>query len=124
MNNGVNPNAGLPANFLNCATELELANLQNLQAIHTFKYLQQPPAFLGSLFQCTPACSRNNNQVRATVISRDFTDGTFRMKHMLMYSAYINFGIPYTSTYIKIFFVKLLCIKLFRRNVFCWNNAT
>ncbi|GLV44082.1 oo18 RNA-binding protein [Carabus blaptoides fortunei] len=63
MNNPVNPTAGLPANFLNCATDLELANLQNLQAIHTFKYLQQPPTFLGSLFQCTPACSRNNNQM-------------------------------------------------------------
>ncbi|KAF5273068.1 hypothetical protein FQR65_LT04810 [Abscondita terminalis] len=35
--------------------ELEFANLQNLQALQTLKYLQQPPAVLSSLLH--PACS-------------------------------------------------------------------
>lgn len=50
--------------FLGCSPELELANLQNLQAIHALKYLQQPgsaPGF-GSLLQY-PACSHSNSQV-------------------------------------------------------------
>lgn len=59
--NSNNPlTAAATANFLNGVTELELTNLQNLQAIHALKYLQQPPVVLGSLLQYAPAYSRNN----------------------------------------------------------------
>lgn len=51
-----------PQNFLSCSSELELTNLQNLQAIHALKYLQQPPAVFSSLLQ-NPACSHYNSQV-------------------------------------------------------------
>lgn len=53
-------NAGLNSNFnansfFNCASELEFANLQNLQALHALKVLQQqPPVVLGSLLQYGP----------------------------------------------------------------------
>ncbi|GJQ84449.1 putative nucleic acid binding protein [Trypoxylus dichotomus] len=41
--------------------DLDLTNLQNLQAIHAFKYLQQPPALLNSLLN--PACSHSASQI-------------------------------------------------------------
>ncbi|KAJ8962124.1 hypothetical protein NQ318_018081 [Aromia moschata] len=47
--------------FANGTTDLDISNLQNLQAIHALKYLQQPPALLGSLLPS--ACSHNNTQI-------------------------------------------------------------
>ncbi|XP_018570432.1 cytoplasmic polyadenylation element-binding protein 1 [Anoplophora glabripennis] len=41
-------------------TDLDISNLQNLQAIHALKYLQQPPALLSTLLP--PACSHNSTQ--------------------------------------------------------------
>ncbi|CAH0552714.1 unnamed protein product [Brassicogethes aeneus] len=43
--------------FPTTINDLDISNLQNLQAIHALKYLQQPPAMLSSLLPA--ACSHN-----------------------------------------------------------------
>ncbi|XP_072379912.1 cytoplasmic polyadenylation element-binding protein 1 [Diabrotica undecimpunctata] len=61
--NSLNINDTLSRNlFCNGSNELDITNLQQLQAIQTLKYLQQPtnPAFLNSVLP--PACSHNNMQ--------------------------------------------------------------
>ncbi|XP_076250696.1 polyadenylation element binding protein orb [Rhynchophorus ferrugineus] len=60
--NSLNINENFSRNSLNNNAnniDLDLSNLQNLQAVHALKYLQQPPALLGSLL---PPYNANNNQ--------------------------------------------------------------
>lgn len=64
LQNSLSLNDALGRNCVNGSEfrgDLDLTNLQNLQAIHALKYLQQPPGFFNSVLQ--NACSSNASQV-------------------------------------------------------------